>query len=251
MPINDFCMETIKKLDEQQVLDFDTDYIQNKDWDKLCEYLEVLFPEGDFSFLDVGGGNGVFCDKVLSTFPKSTAVLLDNSEYLISLNTQSERKRIVCDSVENMDKIFTAEKFDVVFLNLVLHHFVSNSYKVTRNNVTNTFLRLKPLLSPRGYVYVFEDFYNGLIFDGLASYLIFTLTSSKMLAGLTRKLGANTGGTGVCFRSRKQWGKIIKESGYEIIHEGESHVFNKFPLYKRVLLHLGKVNMGYLWLKKE
>ena len=243
-------METIKKLDDQQVLDFDTDYIQDDDWHKLVEYLRVLFPEGDFSFLDIGGGNGVFCDKILDTFPKSTAVLLDNSEYLISLNKPSERKRIICDSVENMDKVFTSEKFDVIFLNLVLHHFVSNSYKATYKNVVNTFIRLKPLLSSRGYVYVFEDFYNGLIFDGLSGYLIFRLTSSKMLAGLTRKLGANTGGVGVCFRSRKQWGKIIKECEYEIIHEGKSHLF-KFPLYKKLLLHLGKVNMGYLWLKKE
>jgi len=243
-------METIKKLDDQQVLDFDTDYIQDDDWNKLREYLWVLFPEGDFSFLDVGGGNGVFCDKVLDAFPKSSAVLLDNSEYLISLNKQSEKKIIICDSVENIDKLFQGEEFDVIFLNLVLHHFVSNSYKATYKNVTNTFLRLKPLLSSRGYVYVFEDFYNGVIFDGLPSCLIYTLTSSKILAGLTRKLGANTGGVGVCFHSRKQWGKIIKECGYRIIHEGESHLFT-FPLYKKLLLHLGKVNMGCLWLKKE
>lgn len=243
-------METIKKLDDQQVLDFDTDYIQDNDWDNLCEYLWTLFPKGNFRFLDVGGGNGVFCDKLLAAFPHSTAVLLDNSEYLLSLNKQSNRKRIICESVENIDKIFPNEQFDVVFLNLVLHHFVSNSYKATLRNVTNTFLRLKPLLSSGGYVYVFEDFYNGLIFNGLTSYLIFTLTSSKMLAGLTRKLGANTGGVGVCFRSRKQWGKIIKKCGYEVVNEGESHVF-KFPLYKRILLHMGKVNMGYLWLKKE
>jgi len=243
-------METIKKLDDQQVLDFDTDYIQDDDWNKLVEHLWVLFPEGDFSFLDIGGGNGVFCDKVLDAFPKSTAVLLDNSEYLISLNKQSERKRIICDSVEHVDKLFQGEAFDVIFLNLVLHHFINNSYKATYKNVTDTFLHLKPLLSSRGCIYVFEDFYNGLIFDGLTSYLIFTLTSSKMLARWTRKLGANTGGTGVCFRSRKQWGKIIKACGYKIIHEGESHLF-MFPLWKRVLLHMGKVNMGYLWLKKE
>ncbi|MDR1633092.1 MAG: class I SAM-dependent methyltransferase [Dysgonamonadaceae bacterium] len=242
-------METIKKLDDRQVLNFDTDYIQDNDWDRLCEYLLILFPEGDFSFLDIGGGNGVFCDKVLNAFPQSTAVLLDNSEYLISLNKQSERKRIICDSVENIDILFPEEKFDVVFLNLVLHHFVSNSYKATYKNVTNTFFQLKSLLSPRGYVYVFEDFYNGAIFNGLPGYLIYTLTLSKIFARLTRKLGANTAGTGVCFRSRKQWGKIINKCGYKIIHEGESHLFT-FPLWKKILLHMGKVNMGYLWLKK-
>jgi SAM-dependent methyltransferase len=243
-------MEHIKKLDDQQVLNFDTDYIQNKDWNKLCEYLSVLFPEGDFSFLDIGGGNGVFCDKVLETFPQSTAVLLDNSEYLISLNKSSTRKSVICDSVENVGMIIRDKKFDVIFLNLVLHHFVGNSYNATYKNVVNTFLHLKPLLSPRGNVYVFEDFYNGLIFDGLTGYLIFMLTSSKMLAGLTRRMGANTGGTGVCFRSKKQWEKIIRKCGYTIVHEGESHLF-KFPLIKRLLLHMGKVNMGYLWLKKE
>jgi len=243
-------VETIKKLAEQQVLDFDTDYIQDKDWEKLREYLWVLFPKGNFNFLDIGGGNGIFCDKVLGTFPQSNAVLLDNSEYLISLNKRSERKKIVCDSVENIDKLFQGEEFDVVFLNLVLHHFVGNSYQSTYKNVRDTLLRLKPLLSSGGYVYIHEDFYNGLIFDGLPSYLIFTLTSNKMFSGFTRKLGANTGGVGVCFRSKKQWGKIINECGYNIIHQGDSVVF-EFPLYKKLLLHLGKVNMGYMWLKKE
>jgi SAM-dependent methyltransferase len=243
-------METIKKLDEQQVLDFDTDYIQDEDWNKLCEYLRILFPDGVFNFLDIGGGNGVFCDKILAAFPQSKGVLLDNSEYLIALNKQSERKRIVCASVEHIDKLFQSEQFDVVFLNLVLHHFISNSYQSTYKNVKDTFLHLKPLLSSRGYVYVFEDFYNGLIFDNLPSHLIYILTSSKMLAGWTRRLGANTGGIGVCFRSKKQWKKIIDKCGYAIIHEGESHIF-QFPFYKRLLLHLGKVNMGYLWLKKN
>jgi hypothetical protein len=243
-------MKPIKKLDNQQVLNFDTDYIQHDDWSKLCEYLLILFPEGDFRFLDVGGGNGVFCDKVLNAFPRSTAVLLDNSEYLISLNRQSERKKIICDSVENVDQLFQEELFDVVFLNLVLHHFVSNNYKATYKNVTDTFFHLRSILSPRGCVYVFEDFYNGMIFDSLSGYLIYILTSNKMLAGLTRRFGANTAGIGVCFRSRKQWEKIIKKCGYKIIHEGESHSF-RWPLWKRILLHMGKVNMGYLWLKKE
>lgn len=243
-------MEAIKKLDEQQVLDFDTDYIRDEEWDKLCEYLWQLFPDGNFKFLDIGGGNGVFCDKVLDIFPQSKAVLLDNSEYLISLNKQSDRKRIICESVEKIDKLFQGEEFDVVFLNLVLHHFVSNNYKATYKNVKDTFLNLKLLLSSKGYVCVFEDFYNGLIFDGLPSHLIFALTSSKIFAGLTRKFGANTGGVGVCFRSKKQWIKIISECGYGIVHEGKSVVF-EFPFYKRILLHLGKVNMGYMWLKKE
>jgi hypothetical protein len=247
---NDYFMETIKKLDEQQVLDFDTDYIQGEDWNQLCEYLWVLFPDGNFSFLDIGGGNGVFCDKVLNAFPNSKAVLLDNSEYLISLNKQSGRKKIICNSVENVNRIFPEEKFDIVFLNLVLHHFVSNTYRATYKNVINTFRHLKSLLASGGYVYVFEDFYNGAVFDGLPSYLIYTLTSSKRLARLTRKLGANTCGFGVCFRSRKQWQKIIKKCGYEIFHEGKSHLFD-FPLYKNILLHLGKVNMGYLWLKNK
>jgi len=242
-------VETIKKLDEQQVLDFDTDYIRDEDWNQLREYLQALFPTGIFNFLDIGGGNGVFSDKVLDTFPRSQAVLLDNSEYLISLNKRSERKRIICDSVENIDKLFQGERFDVIFLNLVLHHFVSAGYKSTYQNVKDTFLRLKSLLSSGGYVYVMEDFYSGLIFDGFPGYLIFTLTSSKMFSGLTRKLGANTGGVGVCFRSKRQWEKIIKECSFKIVHQGDSVVF-EFPLYKKLLLHLGKVNMGYMWLKQ-
>lgn len=243
-------MEVIKKLDEQQVKDFDTDYIEGKDWTDLSAYLSALFPEGAFCFLDIGGGNGVFCDKVLAAFPQASAVLLDNSEYLVALNEIRENKTIVCDSVENVTALFQDKKFDVIFLNLVLHHFVGNSYQATYQNVVNTLNNLKPLLSENGVVYIMEDIYNGLIFDSLPSFLIFTLTSSKKMAKITKRLGANTAGTGVCFRSEKQWKRIIDKCGYEIIREGDSHRF-RFPLLKTLLLHLGKVGMKFLWLKKN
>jgi ubiquinone/menaquinone biosynthesis C-methylase UbiE len=243
-------MEVIKKLDDRQVKDFDTDYIQGKDWEDLKDYLSICFPSGRFTFLDIGGGNGVFCDKVLAGFPKAQAVLLDNSEYLISLNRTQDNKVIICDSVENISSLFQTEKFDVIFLNLVLHHFVGNNYRLTYNNVVNVLESLKPLLSEKGRVYIMEDVYNGLLFDGLPSHLIYSLTSNKKIAKITKRFGANTAGVGVCFRSKKQWKRIFDRCGFDIIKTEDSERF-KFSLPKVILLHLGKVGMQCFWLKKK
>ncbi len=244
-------MGTIKKLDEEQVYNFDTDYIQGADWVNLVEHLNKSFPDGEFSFIDVGGGNGVFCDKLLETFPKSKGVLIDNSEYLINLNKENPRKTIICDSVENINKLLPDEKFDVIFLNLVLHHFIGNSYKISRSIVENTLNNLYPLLSDRGLLYIMEDVYNGKYIDGLASYLIFSITSIKALGGITRRLGANTGGVGVCFRSRKQWLSLFDKCGYKVDKEDISHRFNNFPFYKRFILHMGDTGMVSFWLEKK
>lgn len=96
----------IKKLSEDQVYDFDYKNINPRRWKVVKNLLDNSEFNYDriFSFLDIGGGNGRFTDKVLETYPNSRGTVLDNSEYLLSKNIKHKQKSIICASVENMEK---------------------------------------------------------------------------------------------------------------------------------------------------
>jgi ubiquinone/menaquinone biosynthesis C-methylase UbiE len=54
--------------------------------------IESNFPSGDFSFLDVGGGNGTFADRLLETYQKAQGTVIDNVKYLLHQNFYHKRK---------------------------------------------------------------------------------------------------------------------------------------------------------------
>jgi Methyltransferase domain len=235
----------MKQLDDSQLETFDTEYVNDRLWKSITEKIDRDFPDGDFSFLDVGGGNGVFTDRLLGYYPNSKGTVLDNAQLLLDRNKTNSRKTIICDSVENLNGI--DNKYDLIFFNWLLHHLIGNSYSETRKNMSNALQAVIPLLTPIGRVSIFENMYDGLVIDGLPGRLIFTLTSSKAIAGFTKKMGANTAGIGVCFLSQKQWIKTISKTGLKSLEYTDDEKWS-VPWKFRVFLHLGNIRFGHFWL---
>jgi hypothetical protein len=129
----------------------------------------------------------------------------------------------------------------------LLHHLIGNSYLDTRKNMYTAIDTIVPLLTDRGRVSIFENMYNGLFIDGLPSLLIFTLTSSKAIAGFIKKMGANTAGVGVCFLSQKQWTKVLDQTNLKLLKYTDDDKW-PIPLKLNVLLHIGNIRCGHFWL---
>ncbi len=235
----------VKKLEDSQLETFDIEYMYEKRWRVVKAAIDRDFPRGDFSFVDIGGGNGMFADRLLQAYPLAHGTLLDNSELLLAKNVEHPRKKLVCESAENLGRL--GEKFDVVFYNWVLHHLVGSTYRESLANVDQTLLVTRKALTDRARVSIFDNMYDGQIVDWLPSRLIFELTSSPVLRPLTARLGANTAGTGVCFQSRKQWAKTLSRAGFEIIsyHDDDPITYSAFH---RLFLHMGNVRAGHFWL---
>jgi len=243
-------MNELKHLSEAQLETFNTEYVNGVFWDAIVNRIDRYFPDGQFTFLDIGGGNGVFTDRVLEHYPHSEAILLDNASNLIEINTQHPRKTILLDSVENMEKYFTVYDIDIVFINWVLHHLVSDTYKKTRSNVENT-LAILHRNERIKYVAVFENMYNGILFDTLPGKLIYHLTSLQSIKGLTRKMGANTAGVGVSFLSKKTWIKLFSS-----IFDGTNvsvvdFHFWEVPIIRKIFLHIKNIHMSLFWIKNN
>jgi O-methyltransferase domain len=235
----------MKQLDDSQLEAFDAEYMDDKRWNIIKNQIDKDFPTGDFTFLDVGGGNGVFADLLLNYYPKSKGTVLDNAQVLLDKNQINPRKTIICDSVENLNSIET--KYDLICFNWLLHHLVGNSYSETRRNMATAINAVIPLLSPHGKVSIFENMYNGLAIDGLPSRIIFTLTSSKAIAGIIKKMGANTAGVGVCFLSQQQWIETINKTELKLLQYTDDDKW-PIPLKWQVFLHVGSIRCGNFWL---
>jgi hypothetical protein len=237
----------MKKLEDAQVEAFDTEYVDDVRWQAIKSGIDQSFPSGEFTFIDVGGGNGKFADRVLSEYPNAKGTVLDSSEVLISRNQASERKTLIIDSVENLGHIDAS--YDIIFLHWLLHHVVSDSYAHTRRNQTWTLNTAREHLNTGGLVSVFENCYDGLLIDNLPGLIIYLLTSCRALSGITRKLGANTAGVGVCFLSKKEWLSSFHEAGLEVLSYAEPDAwFWSLPPARRILLHIQCRYVGQFWL---
>jgi SAM-dependent methyltransferase len=241
-------MATLKQLDDTQLESFDTEYVNEARWKIVSAQIDRSFPDGDFTFLDVGGGNGQFADRLLAAYPNARGTVLDNAQILLDRNKPNPRKQMINASVADLHQQ-TGQTYDIICFNWLLHHLVSDSYGQTCQNISKTIGEVIPLLSPRGRISIFENMYDGLWVDRLPSHLIFELTSSKPLARFTQKMGANTAGVGVCFLSQKKWCSVIAQHPLVIDRYTDDPSDWPIPLVRRVFLHMGYIRVGHFWLR--
>lgn len=244
--------DTIRKLADSQVEAFDTEYVQGGRWLEVKALIERDFADGEFTLLDVGGGNGKFADRILEHFPRATVAVLDNSQSLLAKNTESARKTIVCDSVENLESLGKTKKYDIVCLHWLLHHLVSDSYGKTTRNQLAALRAARQLMTPRGRISVFENMYEGYILRTLPGQAIYHLTASSAIAPFVRAMGANTAGVGVCFRSSGEWHRLTEDAGLQIASyaEPDDWVWPQ-KLAWRIFLHLRSIRVGHMWLAAD
>lgn len=228
-------------LSDEQASTFDTEYVTDGRWQPVFQCIQRDFPEGSFRFLDVGGGNGVFTDRVLAAFPRAYGTLLDTSEFLLSRNRASDRKKTVLANIADWR---TNETYDIVFCNWVLHHLITRGdYRQTRGNISKVLRVCGGLLTERGRLSIYENDYNGVI-DWFPGRAIFALTSSIALAPFVKKLGANTAGVGVCFLSHRQWLETLE--GFPVLDYTPDAPWS-FPWWRAVPLLLREVRCAHYW----
>jgi hypothetical protein len=237
----------MRTLDDTQLETFDTEYVNEARWQIITACIDRDFPQGDFRFIDIGGGNGKFTDRLLAAYPNATGTVLDNSQLLLDRNTHNPRKLLLNASIENLETEVT-QRYDIVFFNWVFHHLVGESYAESRRNIAKTLTKVETLLTDRGRLSIIDNMYNGSLVDGLPSWLIYQATSSKAIAKLVKKGGANTAGVGVCFLSRQLWHTTLRDAGLEILKYSDDEPW-EIPWTWHALLHIDHICCGHFWAK--
>jgi len=236
----------MSQLADDQLSAFDIEYVTDARWPPIKDGLACLPP--DFHFIDVGGGNGVFVDRVLDHFRSATGVVGDNAAVLLERNVPRARKRAITLSALSLPTA-GLDRVDVVFLNWVLHHLVvTGDYARSRHNIVRVISDVRWLLKRGGMVSVYENMYDGRLYHNMPSHLIFNTTSTRRLAPIMRRFGANTAGVGVCFQSETSWRKIFDEAVFEILSYTPDETWS-MSRAKRVGLVIKSVRCGHFWLR--
>jgi SAM-dependent methyltransferase len=206
-------------------------------------FLEKIKQKDNIKILDIGGAGGHFSLALYNYFSKKDCeiTVLDNTRYS-TWNEFGNRIKFVEDSVDNLEKIFLKNTFDLVFANRVFHHFVKETWRNTITGITNIMMQISKILKCDGYFCITDYFYDGRIFDTAASRIIYTLTSCKipLLVKIFRKIEAKSAGIGVCFLSRCMWLNNLNGCGFIIDELYEGHKlprrFFRMLIYKIFLL---------------
>ena len=234
----------MRTLDETQLEQFDTEYVRDEYWQRIRASIATSFPDGRFTFLDIGGGNGRFADRMLDAFPDCVGTVLDTSQLLLDRNTPNPRKSLVRESAQNIGAL--GQRFDVACLHLVLHHLIGETYRETRANIVSQVRATANVLTDRGRVSLVENLYDGWWIDRAPGRIIYSFTSSRRLRSIVGRLGANTAGVGVCFLSEAEWRSTINASGLHIESEFTFKPADIPKLWK-IFLHVGSVRRGHFW----
>lgn len=240
----------MRKLSDEQVEAFDRDYVDTRRLARVAAKIDSDFPDGSFTLLDVGGGNGRFADQLLALYPQARVTVLDNSEVLLARNKQHDRKQLRLGSANSLDAL--EESFDLISLHWLLHHLVGESFRETRANQVNTLRAARGLLSSRGRVSVFENDYHGWAPEPYPTWLIYQVTASRPLTRVAGALGANTAGVGVGFNSFEGWQRTIERSGLFIVDHAEPDNWQRrLPWYVKLAVGLSDIRVGHYWLKAQ
>ncbi len=165
--------------------------------------------------VDLGGGCGFFADGLRRRFGLPVRVL-DSDASSVAACLEKGVDAQVGDALA--PPIRGDE--DIVCFNLILHHLIG------ANEATTAALQQKALEVWRNRakaVFVDEYIYDAW-FGDVAGKLIYAITSSRTLSMLAStisrfvpSLRANTFGVGVRFRSRDEWLRVFRSSGYEVV----------------------------------
>jgi len=237
-------------LSDEQLMNFDGDFVDRFKWRRVRDCISRDFPSGDFSVLDVGGGNGLFADKILAEYPMSRVTVLDLSQMLLAKNRPHPRKNVVLGSALELKAI--QDRWDLICINWLLHHLVAESYASSIANILSVLGQARELITPRGRLSVYENMFDGILIDRAPGRIIYELTATRWLSAFTRLAGANTGGVGVCFLSEQQWRRIFQKLSLRLNSFHRHDAFERTVtrnIVQGIALHLRPMGAAHFWLQ--
>jgi ubiquinone/menaquinone biosynthesis C-methylase UbiE len=192
----------------------------------------------NINILDIGGASGHFAIALYKKFEKNNCkvFVVDTTRYS-TWDEEESKVEFIESSADNLKKLFKENTFDIVFANLVFHHFVKSTWKKSLEGMHEIMNQIAFIMKKGGYFLVSDHFYNGFLWDKATNRIVYTLTTCSLspIIKLCKKMGAESAGIGVCFLSEKMWYDLFSRASIEVerVHYG---VELGMKWYKKLLL---------------
>lgn len=171
------------------------------------------FGSTDLRILDVGGGIGTMAAALADALPESLVDVIDLSPLARSNFVAHARTSFIFDDFLRWE---STVRYDIVIFRTVLHHFVGSTEADTRAFQLRALEKASGIVKAQGKVLVVENFYDPIATEDVTGRMIYLLTRSRAVAWIIRRLGANTAGEGVRFRSFRSWSSLFASRGFAV-----------------------------------
>jgi hypothetical protein len=206
-------LTTQKPLSTEQVEAFHHDkFVEDQVRDFMALFGSAAAEPGEV--LDVGGGCGFFAERLHALTGRRVRVM-DTDVASLEAARRAGVEAIHGDALSPS----RTESEGVVTLNLILHHLVGRSERITRDLQRRALSVWRPQVRA---LFVNEYIYESYV-GNFSGWFIYQITKNPLLSLLGRvvstiapSLRANTFGVGVRFRARAEWLRLFDSAGYEV-----------------------------------
>jgi len=217
-------------LEQRQVMDYfneTTGFYDRSQLDDEEKFLRFSFEEevipkyvgGVGSCMDIGSGAGVFLKYVSERHGAHNIIGVDISEGMLAQSLLDKPFQADLAQGSVLDLPVREGRFDLVFMEEVLHHLVSknraDSKKLARRAISN----IRRMVRPGGALILREEYYESWLAPTLSSTLIMHLLS--LFNALRVKLPHKEAHMGlrVAFYTRGEIRAMVEEAGGKILEE--------------------------------
>lgn len=201
--------------------------------------------------LDIGGASGNFAMALHEYFGdcEHDIYVLDITKY-DTWAQYGENIHFIEGSSFELEKLFSSDSFDIIFVNYVFHHLIQSSWKKTNDGIRFMLNSINKLLADGGNLCVSECYYGRQNLDGFFSFMIYKFSTIKfvLIAKLMRKIGSKSAGVGVCFLSKGRWKKLFTELQYTLVEliEGNERYIKKLGIKEQYFYFILKNGMQFI-----
>lgn len=227
---------------------YDIEYIGHELFNRLSKQLDMLFPtRHPFHLLDVGGGSGLYADKVLDKYPSANVTIVEPDKNLLGLNRPHHNKQLCCSRFE---KYTFEQKYDIIQFNWVLHHVVANTYYETTLLQQQALQSAHQHLNDQGMVVIFENFHEGILVNNMINECFGHGDETSDLDPSIRHLISSPPYTSVCFHNRSTWHDMLLNAGFDIVLHVPFHTLRSLDQFNALPVNAKQQNSGLLIAKK-
>ena len=183
--------------------------------------MEDIADKKEINIIDIGGGGGHFANTVKSFYDGGGATTnmtvidyckYDEWEEFEGINFIHENAFDALKKVEN-------DCADIIFINATLHHLTFDTYKKTRGAQKSILELAYSKIKKHGYLCLRENYAQCPIIGGISMPLVYYMTKSQnpITIKISKKMGANSAGVGVCFFSPALLVRTLRKIGFVLV----------------------------------
>jgi 2-polyprenyl-3-methyl-5-hydroxy-6-metoxy-1,4-benzoquinol methylase len=185
------------------------------------------------SFLDIGGGSGIFSSFLKRNCSELEVTLVDPSLKMLEKNCDKTFVKYQ-GQLPNKLNIPEGKKFNYILIKEVLHHITGKSINESKELVIESLKNSKNLMEDNGYLMIHELFYESYLFQTLARNCIFYLLKIQKIIRFKFLPNEFLSGLSVCFYTRTELQHFFQQCGFVIIDTYKEDWANN--LKKQILL---------------